>query len=115
MRVRDIDQTQTNLSRMGIFNSVNIAVTPLDSLVNSDSIDIKVDCVLDQPLEASLEFQATSKSNSYIGPGLVASLTHKNVFGGGEQLTTQLTAGYELKLREDYNDNTLMFDAKYSF
>ena len=95
MRVRDIDQTQTNLSRMGIFNSVNIAVTPLDSLVNSDSIDIKVDCVLDQPLEASLEFQATSKSNSYIGPGLVASLTHKNVFGGGEQLTTQLTAGYE--------------------
>lgn len=95
MRVRDMDQTQLNLSRIGIFNSVNIDVPPLDSLRGRDSLDIRVSCTLDQPLEASIELQATSKSNSYIGPGLVASLTHKNVFGGGEQLTTQLTAGYE--------------------
>lgn len=95
VRVRDIDQTQLNLSRMGIFSSVNIDVTHLDSLNGRDSVDFKVDCTLDQPLEASFEVQATSKSNSYIGPGIVGSLTHKNVFGGGEQLTTQLTAGYE--------------------
>ena len=95
VRVRDIDQTQLNLSRMGIFSAVNIDVTPLDSLNGRDSVDVKVYCTLDQPLEASFEIQATSKSNSYIGPGLVGSLTHKNVFGGGEQLTTQLTAGYE--------------------
>ena len=95
VRVRDIDQTQLNLSRMGIFSAVNIDVTPLDSLNGRDSVDVKVNCTLDQPLEASFEIQATSKSNSYIGPGLVGSLTHKNVFGGGEQLTTQLTAGYE--------------------
>lgn len=95
IRVRDIDQTQLNLSRMGIFSAVNINVTPLDSLNGKDTLDVSVNCTLDRPMEASIELQATSKSNSYIGPALVASLTHKNIFGGGEQLTTQLTAGYE--------------------
>ena len=105
VRVRDIDQTQLNLSRMGIFSAVNIDVTPLDSLNGRDSVDVKVNCTLDQPLEASFEIQATSKSNSYIGPGLVGSLTHKNVFGGGEQLTTQLTAGYEWQTGKGSSDD----------
>lgn len=105
VRVRDIDQTQLNLSRMGIFSAVNIDVTPLDSLNGRDSVDVKVNCTLDQPLEASFEIQATSKSNSYIGPGLVGSLTHKNVFGGGEQLTTQLTAGYEWQTGKGSGDD----------
>lgn len=115
MRVRDIDQTQLNLSRMGIFSSVNIDVPPLDSLGGRDSLDIKVLCTLDQPLEAALEFQATSKSNSYIGPGLVASLTHKNVFGGGEQLTTQFTAGYEWQTGKGGNDNNTGSINSYEF
>lgn len=105
VRVRDIDQTQLNLSRMGIFSTVNIDVTPLDSLHGRDTLDFKVTCTLDQPMEASLEFQATSKSNSYIGPAIVASLTNKNLFGGGEQLTTQLTAGYEWQTGKG-GDNT---------
>ncbi len=105
IRVRDIDQTQLNLSRMGIFSSVNIDITPLDSLNGRDSVDVKVNCTLDQPLEASFQIQATSKSNSYIGPGIVGSLTHKNVFGGGEQLTTQLTAGYEWQTGKGTNEN----------
>lgn len=115
MRVRDIDQTQLNLSRMGIFSSVNIDVPPLDSLRGRDSLDIKVLCTLDQPLEAALELQATSKSNSYIGPGLVASLTHKNVFGGGEQLTTQFTAGYEWQTGKGGNDNNTGSINSYEF
>lgn len=115
MRVRDIDQTQLNLSRMGIFSSVNIDVPPLDSLGGRDSLDIKVLCTLDQPLEAALELQATSKSNSYIGSGLVASLTHKNVFGGGEQLTTQFTAGYEWQTGKGGNDNNTGSINSYEF
>lgn len=115
MRVRDIDQTQLNLSRMGIFSSVNIDVPPLDSLRGRDSLDIKVLCTLDQPLEAALELQATSKSNSYIGPGLVASLTHKNVFGGGEQLTTQFMAGYEWQTGKGGNDNNTGSINSYEF
>lgn len=92
--VRTIEQTQDNLSRMGIFSSVTINTTPIDS-VKSDSLDVKIECVLDMPLEAKFEIQAASKSNSYIGPAAVFGLTHKNVFGGGEQLTSQINGSYE--------------------
>ena len=92
--VRTIEQTQDNLSRMGIFSSVAINTTPIDS-VKKDSIDVKIECVLDMPLEAKFEIQAASKSNSYIGPAAVFGLTHKNIFGGGEQLTSQINGSYE--------------------
>lgn len=115
VRVRDIDQSQLNLSRMGIFSSVNIDVTPLDSLGDSNVIDYKVNCTLDQPMEAAIEFQATSKSNSYIGPAIVASLTNKNLFGGGEQLTTQLTAGYEWQIGKASRENTTGSMNSYEF
>ena len=38
---------------------------------------------------------ASSKSNSYIGPGLIFQLTNHNIFGGGEKLTVQLNGNYE--------------------
>ena len=88
--VRTIEQTQDNLSRMGIFSSVTINTTPLDS-VTSDTIDVDIECVLDMPLEAKFEIQAASKSNSYIGPAAVFGLTHKNIFGGGEFDSAEMT------------------------
>ncbi len=92
--VRTIERTQDNLSRMGIFSSVTINTTPLDS-IKCDSIDVNIECILDMPLEAKFEVQAASKSNSYIGPAAVFGLTHKNVFGGGELLTSQINGSYE--------------------
>lgn len=92
--VSTIEQTQNNLSRMGIFSGITINTTPMDSLKN-DSIDVKIECMLDMPLEAKFEIQAASKSNSYMGPAAVFGLTHKNVFGGGEQLTSQINGSYE--------------------
>ena len=115
IRVRDIDQTQLNLSRMGIFSTVNIDVTPLDSLNGRDSVDVKVNCTLDQPMEAAIEFQATSKSNSYIGPAVVGSLTNKNLFGGGELLTTQITAGYEWQTGSGSRENNTGSINSYEF
>jgi outer membrane protein assembly factor BamA len=115
VRVRDIDQTQLNLSRMGIFSTVNIDVTPLDSIEDTDSLDFNVVCTLDQPMEAAIEFQATSKTNSYIGPALVATLTNKNLFGGGEQLTTQITAGYEWQTGSGSRENDTGSINSYEF
>lgn len=92
--VRNMDRTQDNLSRLGIFSSVSINTPPIDS-IKGDSIDVKIECILDMPLEAKFEIQASSKSNSYLGPAAVFGLTHKNLFGGGEQLTSQLNGSYE--------------------
>ncbi len=49
----------------------------------------------DRPLEASIEVNASSKSNSYLGPGVILGVTNRNVFGGGEQLSVNLTGAYE--------------------
>lgn len=92
--VRSVERTQSNLSRLGIFSSVDISTTPIDS-VSRDTLDVTVDCRLDLPIESKFEIQAASKSNSYIGPSAVFGITNKNLFGGGEQLTSELKFAYE--------------------
>ena len=91
--VRDMNRTQTYLSRLGIFNGININVVPQSP--SSDLLDVDIDCTFDTPLEASIEVNASSKSNSYIGPGLTFGLTNRNLFGGGELFNVSLTGTYE--------------------
>lgn len=92
--VRNMDFTQTLLSRLGIFRSIDIQAIP-DSTAISPTLDVLVNTTLDQPLEASVEVNVSSKSNSYLGPGLTLGVTNNNIFGGGEQLSVQLTGTYE--------------------
>lgn len=93
--VRDMNRTQTNLSRLGIFSGINIEVEPDTSDMNAHRLDTYINCTMDKPLEVSLEANATSKSNSYIGPGLILGLTNRNIFGGGEQLSVRANGSYE--------------------
>ena len=82
-RVRDMDRTQAYLSRLGIFSSVTIDAHPDTTDRQSRRLDVSITCTADKPLEASVEVNATSKSNSYLGPGLILGLTNRNIFGGG--------------------------------
>lgn len=93
--VWNMDQTQSRLSSLGIFNSINIEAMP-DTL-NKDErlLNVDVYCTFDTPLEMSIEANASSKSNSYIGPGVSIGVTNKNIFGGGEQLSVKATGSYE--------------------
>lgn len=91
--VRDMNRTQTFLSRLGIFNAIDINAVP-DS-EDPNRLNININCTFDKPLEASAELNVTSKSNSYLGPGLTLRLTNKNLFGGGEQLSVDLRGAYE--------------------
>ncbi len=104
--VRDMNRTQSYLSRLGIFNAIDINVTPMDSLKGNDKLDVYITCSFDSPLEATLEVNASSKSNSYIGPGLSLGLTHKNIFGGGEQLSATFTAAYEWQTGKSSGNNS---------
>lgn len=98
--VRDMNRTQTNLSRLGIFNGIDIGVYP-DTTAAEPTLNVEIACTFDTPLEASLEVNATSKSNSYIGPGLIFSVTNRNLFGGGEQLSVALKGSYEWQTGRD--------------
>lgn len=93
--VRDMDRTQSYLSRLGIFNGINIEAIP-DTLNRAARLlNVDIYATFDSPLEASIEVNASSKSNSYIGPGLTLGVTNKNIFGGGEQFSVKLTGSYE--------------------
>ncbi|MDE6367118.1 MAG: hypothetical protein K2L33_05980 [Muribaculaceae bacterium] len=98
IRVNAINTTQTRLSRLGIFSNIDINIVPPDSASmarGGDQLDVVIDCTLDRPLEATLEANVSSKSNSYLGPGLTFGVTQNNLFGGGEQLNVSLTGSYE--------------------
>ena len=88
-------RTQTSLNKLGIFRSVNLSVTPLDSLRGADTLDVTLDAQFDYPLEAALETDVTTKSNSFIGPGITFKLSNNNLFRGGEVLALKLNGSYE--------------------
>lgn len=92
--VRQMNSTQTRLSRLGIFNAINIEVMP-DTTATEPTLNVEIGCTFDTPLEFSVEINASSKSNSYIGPGAEIGITNRNLFGGGEQLGVTLTGNYE--------------------
>ncbi|MDE5850640.1 MAG: BamA/TamA family outer membrane protein [Muribaculaceae bacterium] len=93
--VRDMDRTQTRLSRLGIFSNIQIQPVLADSSAKDPLMDVYITCRYDRPMEATIELNASSKSNSYIGPGMVVSFTHSNIFGGAEKLNVSLNADYE--------------------
>ncbi|MDE6206371.1 MAG: BamA/TamA family outer membrane protein [Muribaculaceae bacterium] len=93
--VRNMNRTQANLARLGIFNSIDINAMPDTTARDAHRLNVDVYCTFDTPLEMSLEVNASSKSNSYIGPGLSFGVTNKNIFGGGEQLSVKATGSYE--------------------
>ena len=112
--VRDMERTQASLSTMGIFSGIDIDVTPLDSIYGGrNTVDVAIKCTMDQPIEEKIEAQATSKSNSFIGPGFGLGVAHKNIFGGGEILNADATVGYEWatggKSIEGYDYNSYEF------
>ena len=93
--VRDMDRTQTRLSRLGIFGSIQIQPVPADTNPSNPLLDIYTTARFQSPMEASIEVNVSSKSNSYLGPGIILGLSNNNIFGGGERLSLQLNADYE--------------------
>lgn len=110
----DQNTTVRNLSSLGIYRSTVMNVTPFDSIQNNDSI-IDVDIMLQHalPIGFMVEANVTSKSNSYLGPGLVLGVTHNNLFGGGELLSVSLNGSYEWQTGKG-NNNQGIFNS-YEF
>lgn len=93
--VNDMDRTQTRLSSLGIFGNIHIQPVPVDTNPQNPVLDVYVTCQFERPMEASIEANLTSKSNSYLGPGLILGLTNNNLFGGAERFSIQLSGSYE--------------------
>lgn len=103
--VRDMNLTQTRLSRLGIFGGISINVVPADTNPANPLIDVYTTARFQSPIEATIQANLTSKSNSYLGPGIILGLSHNNIFGGGEKLSFQLNADYEWQTGGERNKN----------
>ena len=100
-----MNRTQTRLARLGIFNAINIDVVP-DSARNDRKLNVIVNCTFDTPLEATVELNASSKSNSYIGPGILLGLTNRNKLmdEDGFIIINKTLFGYKMKGKEVVKD-----------
>lgn len=101
--VRDMNLTQTRLSRLGIFGGIQINVMPSDTNPQDPRVDVYTTARFQSPIEATIQANLTSKSNSYLGPGVILGLAHNNIFGGGEKLSFQLNADYEWQTGSERN------------
>ncbi len=93
--VRNMDATQSRLSRLGIFGNIHIQPVPVDTTPENPTLDVYITCQFERPIEATIEANVTSKSNSYLGPGIILGLTNNNLFGGAERFSVQLSGSYE--------------------
>lgn len=93
--VRSMDATQSRLSRLGIFGNIHIQPVPVDTTPENPTLDVYITCQFERPIEATIEANVTSKSNSYLGPGIILGLTNNNLFGGAERFSVQLSGSYE--------------------
>ncbi|MDE6812304.1 MAG: BamA/TamA family outer membrane protein, partial [Duncaniella sp.] len=103
--VRQMNNTQMRLARLGIFNNIGINVERDTTHLDDHLLNVIIECTYDRPLEASIEANVSSKSNSYLGPGISLGLTNRNLFGGGELLTVALTGSYEWQTGSGRNNS----------
>jgi outer membrane protein assembly factor BamA len=88
-------QTQSELSRLGIFRYAEMQYTPGSDSRRCDTLNVNVNATYDLPLNGELEVNFTANSNRRIGPGAVYSLMKNNLFGRGELLNVSLNGSYE--------------------
>lgn len=98
------NKTQRELNRLGVFSSVGISLSPRDSSMLGDTLDVYITALSDKPYEVSVEANLTAKSGYRIGPGLVAAFSRKNRFRMAETIQLRLKGSYEWYVGRTLND-----------
>ena len=107
----DINTTYARFSSIPLFSSVNI------SLQESDSA--QVDCLIElkksklQSIKTNLEGSFNSTGLFGVTPSL--SYSHKNLFGGGEQLSLGFRGNFQFRLDDDTHSNEYAASASLTF
>lgn len=103
----NVDQTITNMSNMQVFQSLQFKFTPRSDSEFCDTLDVRVEAVMDKLIDAEFDFSFTQKSNSQIGPKAGLRLSKRNAFGHGETFSVGLKGSYEWQIGNQVsNTNT---------
>ena len=98
-----ITETLTNLSNMQVFSNLQLTCTPRDTTSTCDTLDVRLDVSMDQPIDVELAFNVTQKSNSQVGPNASVTLSKRNAFGHGETFSVRLKGSYEWMTKGSQN------------
>ncbi len=92
--------TSRRLGSIGAYRFVNIQYEVIDSLTTPEEGALKASIFLSPMKKRVLrtEIQAVSKSNNFAGPGIVATLSNRNIFKGGELFNVSVNFGYEMQI-----------------
>jgi outer membrane protein assembly factor BamA len=92
----DREYTLGHLMSLGAFKFVNIKF--MESPLDSATLDANIYMTPFLKKSIRAEFQTTSKSNNFVGPGLSLTFTNRNALRGSERLDLTLSSGYEVQV-----------------
>lgn len=106
--LRRQEQTQVNLSRLGVFSSLQTELKPVEGGGDSSHglLDVNIYARYDLPIELEVETDLSTKSNNLAGPGVTLTLTQKNLFRGGERLSFKLNGAYEWQTQGKHQNSS---------
>jgi len=96
--------TLSYINGFGIFKQVEMVYSVDSTKNNSLNANLFLNPI--NPVSVSFEMNFATKSNDFLGPSAVLSLTHANVFHGAERLSLELDGGIEWQKaskRQEYN------------
>ncbi|MBQ4040998.1 MAG: hypothetical protein II626_00010, partial [Prevotella sp.] len=110
-------ESLNNLTSQGIYSNVDIKFEPKrnpdgtpvlvpDSIkplrgeerAGAGILDMSINAVLDKPYDFTFGANVIGKTNGRMGPGLTVGLTKRNAFRGGELLSFNIGANYEIQM-----------------
>lgn len=87
--------TVEKINEIGVLSHLDVTLAPRDTLSTTDTLDVHINAVMDKLYTASLELNATLKSNQQMGPGISFELAKLNAFHGGERVAFKGYGSYE--------------------
>lgn len=99
-----VNQTVTNLHNMNIFSRVGFTFVPRDTILDNDTLDVRLDLTMDKLVDAEFDFNITQKSNSQVGPNLGVTISKRNAFHHGETLSVGLKGSYEWQTQKQFGE-----------
>lgn len=107
----DHQQSIANVTSTGLFSLLDFTFTPRDTTSANDTIDLRINAILDKPYDFYIEGNVIGKTNSRFGPGVVVGFTKRNAFHGGELLDINLKGSYEWQTAHQNNHTSSKFNS----
>ena len=104
-------ESASKINATGVFSSTDFQFTPRP---DTDTLDVRLNCVLDKPYDFYIEANAIGRTNGRYGPEGKIGFTRRNLFRGGEKLDINLHGSYEWQRGGGDNSSTFQYGADAS-